>query len=516
MKVKSLQTRFIILICIGIVLTEALTSAVGTYAFKEVLENDSDRIIELAAGEASQELNALFGRIEQSVDVMAEHALTRMESAECMIHDAEYLEKYTADIEKLGNTVADKTAGAIGVYIRYNPDIFPADSGFFSIRPIGEKEFYDIPVTDFSKYDKDDAEHVGWYYGPIANGKPTWMLPYYNGNIDVYMISYVVPLYKDGETIGIIGMDIDFEYIKEQVYALRVYDTGHAFLTDMQYRIIHGEQIFSEDFKITYKPLENNMCLGIAVRKAEIMQEMNRMIRNIMMLSLVAILLCVVVTIYVARSITKPLKQLESVAREIADGNLDVEITCNTKDEVGRLAQSFRDTTKQLKTRIEYINNLAYVDELTGLKNNTAYWQNVSRLQESNAEGYAVCVIDLNGLKQINDVFGHHCGNEMIITISKHITDIFGYENAYRAGGDEFLVLLTGKKAEEIETLKNTFISRLEKQTGNIRAKAAVGYAIHEPGVTYEEVFRLADSKMYEHKEEMKQKGENSTVFTGK
>ena len=513
---KSLRTRFIILMCIGIVLTETLTSAVGIYAFRKVLENDSDKIINLAAGEASQELNALFGRIEQSVDVMSEHALEHMESAERLMRDEEYLKQYTADVERLGNTVADKTAGAIGVYIRYNPDIFPSDSGFFSIRPLGEKAFYSIPVTDFSMYAKDDAEHVGWYYGPISNGEPTWMLPYYNGNIDVYMISYVVPLYKDGKTIGIIGMDIDYEYIKEQVDAIRVYDTGRAFLTDDRHEVIYGKQVLSENFKVTYKPLENSMCLGVVVPQAEIMSEMDRMIRNIMIMSLLAIMICILVTIYVARSITKPLKQLETAAREIADGNLDVEIDCNTKDEVGRLAHSFRETTKRLKTRIEYINNLAYLDELTGLKNNTAYWQEVARLKESGESGYVVCVVDMNGLKQINDMFGHHCGNEMIIMLSKHITDVFGYEHVFRAGGDEFLVLLTERKEEEVERLKTEFLSKLDMQSGKIRAKAAIGYAIQKPGEAFEEVFRLADEKMYKQKETMKQSGEISTVIVGK
>ena len=50
-------------------------------------------------------------------------------------------------------------------------------------------EFTKIEPTDFTMYEPDDLEHVGWYYIPVNNGKPTWMEPYLNSNINVYMVS---------------------------------------------------------------------------------------------------------------------------------------------------------------------------------------------------------------------------------------------------------------------------------------------------------------------------------------
>lgn len=49
-----------------------------------------------------------------------------------------------------------------------------------------------------------------------------------NKNIQVEMISYVVPLYADNTTIGVVGMDIDFNLIKDSVDTIHVYDTGYA------------------------------------------------------------------------------------------------------------------------------------------------------------------------------------------------------------------------------------------------------------------------------------------------
>ena len=99
-----------------------------------------------------------------------------------------------SDVVKFG----EHTDGAICVYVRYNPDFTEPTSGIFLTRNSTDEEFTSSVPTDFTMYDKTDVEHVGWYYVPVENGAPLWMDPYLNGNVNVYMISYVVPLYVDG------------------------------------------------------------------------------------------------------------------------------------------------------------------------------------------------------------------------------------------------------------------------------------------------------------------------------
>ena len=99
---------------------------------------------------------------------------------------------------------------------------------------------YSLEPTDLSLYEKDDIEHVGWYYIPIEEGKSVWMEPYYNKNLDVYMISYVIPVYKNGDLLGVVGMDINFEYIIKEVDSIRTYETGHAFITNAACEILYS------------------------------------------------------------------------------------------------------------------------------------------------------------------------------------------------------------------------------------------------------------------------------------
>ena len=69
------------------------------------------------------------------------------------------------------------------------------------------------------------------------------MEPYLNQNINIYMISYVVPLYaKDGTSIGIVGMDIDFTMFTDKVDGIKLYDSGYAFLTNEQGNVMHHKE----------------------------------------------------------------------------------------------------------------------------------------------------------------------------------------------------------------------------------------------------------------------------------
>lgn len=88
----------------------------------------------------------------------------------------------------------------------------------------------------------------------------------------------------------------------------------------------------------------------------------------------------IVITVRVTRLMVRPLKQLTESAQKIANADLEVSIECNTKDEVGVLAKSFKQTVEQLRCYIEYINRLAYTDTLTKIQNKTAYEECIARL----------------------------------------------------------------------------------------------------------------------------------------
>lgn len=76
---------------------------------------------------------------------------------------------------------------------------------------------------------------------------------------------------------------------------------------------------------------------------------------------LVVILLSVIIAMYIIRTITVPVKEIDQVARKIADGNLDESITYSSKDELGVLAVNFNKTVTRLRDYVNYINEISQI-----------------------------------------------------------------------------------------------------------------------------------------------------------
>ena len=85
---------------------------------------------------------------------------------------------------------------------------------------------------------------------------------------------------------------------------------------------------------------------------------------------------------------------------------------------------------------------LAYTDSMTELQNRNAYEERLKKLRKpsSNISRITVVVIDINGMKEINDSYGHFSGDDAIKTVAKALRDTLGEKaDIFRIGGDEFV-----------------------------------------------------------------------------
>ena len=154
------------------------------------------------------------------------------------------------------------------------------------------------------------------------------------------------------------------------------------------------------------------------------------------------------------------------------------------------------------------LTRLAYHDTLTGLYNRARYSELLDELSEGDDE-YIVVSLDLNGLKAINDTFGHSQGDLLLTTFAENLNKAFGDE-AYlvRLGGDEFCVIQKGVEKSVIEhnLLK---LSRLNREVSKVRTfDVTVSYGVAESSEVRdhnaEAVYRLADQRMYDMKMQSK------------
>lgn len=546
---KSIQTKFITLILSCVLICSAVIGGAGIINAEKVVDGDTAQMMNYRCSERACEINALLSRIEQSVKTLSAFTDEHLESVDRLKNDSVYLGEFTRQLESVAVNAANNTEGAVAVYVRFNPDFAPPTSGLFWSKTDLNGSFQQLVPTDFSKYSPTDNEHVGWYYIPVKKGKASWLAPYSNENINVQMISYVVPLYKENETVGVVGMDIDFDIIKELVNDVRVYDSGYAFLTDEKANVMchknysfgipmssvdqslaplvtelengtSGSNLFAYvnngvEKKMAFRTLRNGMRLAVTAPLSEIDKSKNQLLLQIIIAVLIIAPLSVLVTVFITRQMVKPLKELNTAAKKIAEGDLSISLTKQTKDEVGTLADSFQQTVNHLQKYINYINSLAYRDALTGVKNKAAYQDAEHRLEEQMRQGrpeFAVVVLDINDLKLVNDHFGHDFGDMLIMDACKVICKSFPHSPVYRVGGDEFAVILEGADYMNYIQLLDNFQAAIEEYNLNnhkdSRLSIARGIAVYnsEIDLVFSNVFKRADDAMYQNKADMKQK----------
>lgn len=520
----------------------------GIYSFRAEQEKSVIATMNLTCEEKAQELNNILGRIEQSTEVMAVLSTNHLESYEALLEDA-YREAYIQHLCNAGYDIAVNTDGAIGIYLRLAPEIAGPLEGFYWLIDDETGKLKIEENTNITHFSPDDTEYVGWYYEPVEAGGAIWMDPYENQNINRIIVSYTKPIYKDGKLIGIVGMDIDWSYITGMVDDIAIYETGYAFLADENFNIAYSKEFepgtsvkgFSDELiyvdkeelvrsdrvyemkfngsekTVAFTTLSNGKIMAVVAPNDEINAGYNALVSRIGGIVIITAAIFVVATIQIAKTIIRPLRELDKAAQDITLGNLDVDLHVTSDDEVGTLAKTLSQMAQELKIKINYINNLAFTDKLTGIKNSTAYLQEVAYLKNDillKKADFSLFVIDANGLKFINDNYGHELGNELIIKVSQMIKEVFGAEQLYRIGGDEFAVVVYHVSTAECEEYENRFNQVVENQKGKIWAAASIGHATYNEKIdsNYESVFNRADEDMYENKVRMKKEGKTSRV----
>ena len=245
----------------------------------------------------------------------------------------------------------------------------------------------------------------------------------------------------------------------------------------------YGEK---EEYRVAFSKLDNGMQLAICAPLSEIEYINRQLLYKILDSSIVIAFVFWIISFYMANKIIRSLKRLTQAAKEIAKGNLQINLEYNSKDEVGVLARSFEETTKQLNQRIEYINSLAYTDKLTNSKNNTSYLYEVNHIKEILAKepiNFALFLVDINGLKRVNDVYGHQFGNKLIVETSSILIQVFGHDNVYRIGGDEFSVIFKDTNEEFCQTLVERFHKEIAKHNQEIKISVAIGFGIYDTAI---------------------------------
>ena len=251
--------------------------------------------------------------------------------------------------------------------------------------------------------DKYDYFTLDWYEIPKELGKSVWSEPYFDeGGVEQLISTYSVPLYdrRSGtkKFVGILTIDLSLDWFQKSISSIKVYESGFGFLIskngvmvshpvkdfimnetifsiadernspelrDIGRKMLRGERGFGE---ITYKNARNDKpswlayapvtlngwSIGVVFPVDEFMADATHLSRVIAILAASGFVILLILLIAIARSITKPLRQLTLASEKFAQGDFEVELPeIHSKDEIGRLNTSFISMQKQLAKTIQ-------------------------------------------------------------------------------------------------------------------------------------------------------------------
>ena len=531
---NSIRSKFTFLTVCAIIVSLGIATFIGVVSIKRLGHSDAEKVLSLMCRTGKLNLEAYFESVEHSAQAVSTLV---QESVEGVSDDQ--LHRHVERARNLFGQVANNTNGVLTYYYRIDPEISKTVKGFWYVNTDG-KGFQEHEVTDITQYDTNDTSKLVWFTVPKATKKGLWLPPYYTENLDVRVVSYNVPVYHNDLFIGVIGIEIDYKTLASVAENIRLYENGYAFILDDKGNFIYHPQMYSSslprhklddppkellsdkhhihyhykgvDRAAAWLPLSNGMRLYVSVPVAEINSSWQKLIRDIILASLLVLLFACFITMRFADHFTKPLRDLTEAAKEVDKGNYDFTLEYNKNDEIGRLSHTFKQLATHVKEHIKDLDRRVYVDALTSVRNKGAFAEYIDKLQSSldssdNSVEFAVGVFDCDNLKKINDQYGHDKGDIYLKSASHLICRVFQHSPVFRIGGDEFAVVLMGEDLKNKDELFSQFRKSREEICKNAanewdRVSVAHGLAVYESKAdgSVIDVVRRADKLMYENK----------------
>ena len=303
-----------------------------------------------------------------------------------------------------------------------------------------------------------------------------------------------------------------------------------------EYRI-GGESRYLSLSRYTYKGGANvNWIVLIVMPQRDLITDQDALYQRLIMMLTVALALSLLVGAGIARIILRPIRMLNENVQIVCGGSWGGQIDIQRKDELGELAASFNamsetirstcDTLVQKNRELSHLNThledvvqqrtedlrkLSVTDDLTKLYNHRYIIDFLlKKTQEAARYQYplSIALFDLDYFKRINDRYGHLKGNEVLIKLSKCLTESVRHTDVVgRYGGEEFLVILpytpleeAYRIAERIRKTTEELVWFEEEPTVNITISG--GVAIFQSDTdTAEKLIARADENLYRAKE---------------
>ena len=316
-------------------------------------------------------------------------------AGQTVLNAAAWMTHFSLDDESqldllLRSNVRD-TAGVFGAAVAFEPGAFDTEHDRFAryVYRAADATLTSTDITyDYARWD--------WYLLPKLLDQPAWTDPYFDeGAGDILMCTYAAPFYRNATFRGVVTVDISLDHLRERLqqmdasggYCVIVSRTG-TFVAHPKPSHVMGESIFSlgawhqsselvsvghemiagrhgvrqlldvetdEPSWIIYVPIGSvGWSVATVVPEDQVMAHVYTQLNRRAVLLLVGLASIMALILMVAAWITRPIRRLADAARELAQGNLEVQLPAMTgRDEIGEFAATFNTMVHDLKGNID-------------------------------------------------------------------------------------------------------------------------------------------------------------------
>ncbi|MGI9332041.1 MAG: bifunctional diguanylate cyclase/phosphodiesterase [Gammaproteobacteria bacterium] len=396
----------------------------------------------------------------------------------------------------------------------------------------------------------------------MFGGREVW-LPRFDQN----------PATPEEELRGYLGVTASLQFLQDLTDRLRIGRGGVMVVAQRSGELVFGPaelgiggglrmpapagqgssvELGNSHYHVTERALGSDLTAYLLIPADELSAERRRLFSLIgALIGILTLAGAGVIVVVLRRTVVSPIKILQSVAREVRGGRLDVSVPAGPSDEIGDLARAFgemtlglREQRAELTSKQRELEGIAYYDHLTGLPNRSLFR---ARLEQAHGlaqrHGYmmALLFIDLDGFKRINDTLGHDAGDELLIIVAERLSSAVRHTDAIsvpirpaelpydadslpsddqgdgvsstpspedpgevaRLGGDEFTITLSRVESRaDASVIAQRVLSALSEplivMQQDVVTTPSIGIALFpEDGEDIEELLRHADAAMY-------------------
>lgn len=267
-----------------------------------------------------------------------------------------------------------------------------------------------------------------------------------------------------------------------------------------------GKQ-YMDEIRILLTAFNNEEQILLEQRKGDFKASRARIDTLILIQLVIFFSLAIATFLFLNKNLFQPLKVLLHSTQKTERGEaLDI-IDIVSNDEMGYLLSRFFSMSKKIQHRTEVLTHQIHHDELTGLKNRCAIFDDIKEsiaLAKTEHNKLAIFFIDLNDFKIINDTLGHEIGDKVLQAVAARIQSAARIDDsAYRIGGDEFVVLIKNINTEvEITNIAEKILQTVEAELiieqHNINIMLSIGVAVAPDASDNNlEILKFADIAMY-------------------